>query len=157
MAPNKFDINRTPGVKPGLKTGDIISDLAQIETNDNPETVKQAMLAFDSFIRNGPYFAVQTVGKYIKTTGVILGDEEDKPDVPGDRGKLQRMKFVATIDVNKGACPAYSMQSCFRLLNDLRHVQQVWNYAWGDELTPRVCVGSSSDWKFLGVHSISFG
>jgi len=121
MAPKKFDINRTPGVKPGLKTGDIISDLAQIETNDEPETVKQAMLTFDSFIRNGPYFAVQTVGKYIKTTGVILGDEEDKPDAPGDGGKLQRMKFVATIDVNKdmcnkfgimhGACTAYLLDS----------------------------------------------
>ena len=103
MAPNKFDINRTPGVKPGLKNGDIISDLTQIKTNDNPETVKLAMLTFDSFVRNGPYFAVQTVGKYIKTTSVILGDEEDKPDVPGDREKQRRMKFVATIDVNKGA------------------------------------------------------
>jgi hypothetical protein len=104
MAPNKFDINRTPGVKPGLKTGDIVSDLSQIESNDNPEMVKQAMLAFDSFIRNGPYFAVQTVGRYIRTTGVILGDEEDKPEAPGDGGKMKRMKFVALIDVNKGKC-----------------------------------------------------
>jgi len=117
MAPNKFDINRTPGVKPGLKTGDIISDLAQIETNDNPETVKQAMLSFDSFIRNGPYFAVQTVGKYIKTTGVILGDEEDKPDVPGDGGKLQRMKFVATIDVNKGTLSVNLRIQCNQVSN----------------------------------------
>lgn len=103
MAPNKFDINRTPGVKPGLKEGDVASDLTQIKTNDLPDRVKGAMLTFDSFVRNGPYFAVQTVGKHLKTWEVVLGDEEDKPESSNEKNKNSRMKFVATLDVNKGA------------------------------------------------------
>lgn len=113
MELNRFDINRTPGIKPGLQRGDIVSDLSNINTNDDEETVQQAMLTFDSFVRNGDYFAVQNVGKYIRTTDIVLGDEEDKPFASGGGSRQRRMKFVATIDVNKGDGAFYhSLSSC---------------------------------------------
>ncbi|KAF9504011.1 hypothetical protein BS47DRAFT_1355609 [Hydnum rufescens UP504] len=121
MAPNKFDPNRTPGIKPGLKKGDIVSDLSIINTNDDIERIRGAMLTFDSFVRNGPYFGVHQAGSFLHTTDIILGDEEDKALAPGDRVKNPRMTFVATMTVNEdmcnkfgimhGACAAYLLDS----------------------------------------------
>src|SRR5258708_31641145 len=102
MAPNKFDINRTPGQKPGLKEGDVASDLSIIKTNVPKDQVKDAMLTFDSFVRNGKYFGVEAVGRHVETTDMLLGDEEDKPDVPGDKNKDSRVKYAANITVSKG-------------------------------------------------------
>lgn len=102
MAPNKFDINRTPGQKPGLKEGDIASDLSIINTNVPKDQVKAAMITFDSFVRNGKYFGVEIVGKKLETTDMVLGNEEDKPDVPGDKNRDSRSKYAAVITVSKG-------------------------------------------------------
>ncbi|KAF8339015.1 HotDog domain-containing protein [Cantharellus anzutake] len=121
MAPNKFDIHRTPGQKPGLNQGDTPSDLSNINTNVPKRQLEGAMLTFDSFVRNGKYFGVEAVGKHLVSTDMSFGDEEDKPDVPDDKNKHSRMKFAANIDVSKdmcnkfgimhGACVAYLMDT----------------------------------------------
>jgi len=121
MAPNKFDINRTPGQKPGLNKGDVASDLSIINTNVPKDQVKDAMLTFDSFVRNGKYFGVQIVGRHLETTDMLLGNEEDKPNVPDDSNQNTRVKYAATITVSKdmcnkfgimhGACVAYLMDT----------------------------------------------
>lgn len=95
MSVNKYEST-------GPSKGRVTTDLSTINTNDGFERVQRAMANFDRFVRNGPYFGVQQAGRFLHTTDIILGDEEDKPVVSGDKGKNTRMKFVATITVNKG-------------------------------------------------------